>query len=475
VPRPPSTFLNARMASFPPSKPTVTPVRPDVMRRLGAEVLRRLRGARRHDNVWRIERVEVPVEPCDPLAWLATQAGTVKHYWHGRGQEITVAGAGVADQVDGAYGAVLEEVERRSAGLPAAGCYLGGARFAPSRSSEWQAFGGTRFTLPRAELRVSERGAVLSANLVFPRDARQPGRVLAELKTLRWPGEPLGDDLPLPIDRHDAPGHTVWRNGIERALQSFDETPLEKVVLARRATYTFDDPLDPYVLLKRLEAATPACFHFLIQPAPGVAFLGASPERLFRREGPVLTSEAVAGTRPRGASDAADARLRDELQLSEKDQREHGFVREQIRRALTPFSETLDVDAETSDMMLARGRHLYSGIAATLQPDVRSTDLLRALHPTPAVGGTPTTDALRMIAEVEPFDRGWYAGPVGWIGADAAEFAVGIRSGLVESGETSSLSLYSGAGIVRGSEAEAEWAEIEHKIGDFARVLALDA
>lgn len=465
------------MASFPPSKPAVAPVRPDVARRLTAEVRRRLQAARQQGGGWRVERVEVPVEPCDPLAWLAAQPTEVTHYWHGRGQAVAVAGAGVADQIDGAYDRALAEVERRAADLPAAGSYFGGARFAPSRkaASEWQAFGRARFVLPRTELRVSEGKAVLGANLVFPRDARQPEQVLAELNALRWPGEPLGDDLPLPIDRADAPGHSIWRDGIERALRAFDATPLEKVVLARRATYTFDDPLDPYVLLNRLEAATPSCFHFLVQPDPGVAFLGASPERLFRREGQTLTSEAVAGTRPRGASDAADARLREELQLSEKDQREHGFVREQIRRALTPFADTLDVDAETSDMLLARGRHLYSGIAAMLKPDVRSTDVLRALHPTPAVGGTPTTDAMTMIAEVEPFDRGWYAGPVGWIGADAAEFAVGIRSGLVQNGESSALSLYSGAGIVRGSEAEAEWAEIEHKIGDFARVLALDA
>ncbi len=299
--------------------------------------------------------------------------------------------------------------------------------------------------------------------------------MLADLRALRWPGEPLGSDLPLPVARDDAPRRDRWRGGIESALRAFDATPLDKVVLARRATYAFDEPVDPYVLLQRLEAATPACFHFLIEPRPGVAFLGASPERLFRREGPLLMSEAVAGTRPRGASHAADARLREELRLSEKDQREHGFVREQIRRALTPFSDTLDVDTEASDMRLARGRHLYSGISATLKPDVRSADLLRALHPTPAVGGTPTPEAMAMIADAEPFDRGWYAGPVGWIGADAAEFAVGIRSGLVESGETAALSLYSGAGIVRGSEAEAEWAEIEHKIGDFARVLALDA
>ena len=126
-------------------------------------------------------------------------------------------------------------------------------------------------------------------------------------------------------------------------------------------------------------------------------------------------------------------------------------------------------------MTLARGRHLYTGFRGTLADGVGALDVLRALHPTPAVGGTPTTEALDAVARLEPFDRGLYAGPVGWVGRDAAgreaaEVAVGIRSGLATG---RSLSLYSGAGIVAGSNPDAEWAEIEHKIGDFARVLGL--
>jgi menaquinone-specific isochorismate synthase len=97
--------------------------------------------------------------------------------------------------------------------------------------------------------------------------------------------------------------------------------------------------------------------------------------------------------------------------------------------------------------------------------------VLRALHPTPAVGGYPRGEALEEIQALEPFDRGWYAGPVGWIGAGGAEFAVGIRSGLVRGNR---LTLFSGAGIVAGSVPESEWAEIEQKIGDFTRMFGLD-
>ena len=188
-----------------------------------------------------------------------------------------------------------------------------------------------------------------------------------------------------------------------------------------------------------------------------------------------LETEAVAGTRPRAAHDSDDDRLLDELLASSKDQREHAFVREAIVARLRPLTVDMDVDDQASAMTLARGRHLYTGIRATLRPETTPLDVLVALHPTPAVGGTPRSESLAAIAALEPFDRGLYAGPIGWIGRDAngldvAEFAVGIRSGLVDG---RSLSLYSGAGIVEGSEAASEWAEVEHKIGDFARVLGL--
>jgi menaquinone-specific isochorismate synthase len=122
-------------------------------------------------------------------------------------------------------------------------------------------------------------------------------------------------------------------------------------------------------------------------------------------------------------------------------------------------------------MKLARGRHLRSKVRGTLEDGVTDAALLDAMHPTPAVGGHPRSEALEQIRTLEPFDRGWYAGPVGWIGQEASEFAVGIRSGLVR-GRT--LALFSGAGIVAGSVPEEEWAEIEQKIGDFTGIFGLE-
>jgi menaquinone-specific isochorismate synthase len=281
----------------------------------------------------------------------------------------------------------------------------------------------------------------------------------------------VNGELPLPSFREDQPDRRGWRTNIAWALDAFAATPLGKIVLARRAVFTFPQKLDALTLFARLRLATPGCFHFYFELEGGRAFLGASPERLFRRSGRQVWSEAVAGTRPRATSAADDAALGEELLLSEKDQREHEYVRQSVKEALDPLCTALHMDDQPAEMRLRRGRHLVSGLRGSLREHVGDEALLRALHPTPAVGGYPRTDAMPAIRHLEPFDRGWYAGPVGWAGRDDAEFAVGIRSGLVEGKR---LSLYSGAGIVRGSNPEAEWSEIEHKISDFIKVLGID-
>jgi menaquinone-specific isochorismate synthase len=118
-------------------------------------------------------------------------------------------------------------------------------------------------------------------------------------------------------------------------------------------------------------------------------------------------------------------------------------------------------------LKLNQVQHLYTQCQGILKPDLTDADILPKLHPTPAVGGFPRTQALQLIEELEPFARGWYAAPVGWVGFDCAEFAVAIRSGLVD---LDRLLLFAGAGIVIGSQPEAEWAEIENKIRHFTEL-----
>jgi menaquinone-specific isochorismate synthase len=312
---------------------------------------------------------------------------------------------------------------------------------------------------------------MLVCNLVLPRDTQRHTEILEEVERLSFSQDASGDTLAEPVSRTDHPDREGWRLNVERALAAFLEGRLDKVVLARRTEFGFAEEVDAALLAERLEEATPGCFHFYVEPEAGVAFVGASPERLFRREGYLIESEAVAGTRPRGASEADDDELRDDLLRSEKDKAEHDHVRVGIGEALGPLCDELEVEGGASEMKTASRRHLVSRVRGVLREGVTDPEILRALHPTPAVGGYPKEEALAEIRAAEPFDRGWYAGPVGWIGANEAEFAVGIRSGLVRG---RSLSLFSGAGIVEGSVSEAEWAEVEQKIGDFTGIFGFD-
>lgn len=424
----------------------------------------------------RVLRVTEPLQqPVHPLRWLGAQPAGEKVYWSGREDGERVAAWGVADLLGpgapGGYDSLRELAE--SALADSGARYYGGLRFDPDSEpgGAWEEFGAWRFALPRLELIRDESGASLACNLSLPRDAERAGEILDELSRSPLPaGGPAGE-LPLPVSRIDSPDRTGWEINIKHALSAFERGELQKAVLARRAEFGFAGNLEPELLLANLEAATPGCFHFGLRPEGGAAFVGASPERLYRRDGREIASEAVAGTLPRGESAESDEALRARLLGSGKDRREHGYVRDGVREALSGLCESLEVEEGVTEMKLASRRHLVSGVRGTLRGGVTDEDLLATLTPTPAVGGYPKEAARRFLREAEPFDRGFYAGPVGWIGAEAAEFAVGIRSGLVEGRR---LALYSGAGIVEGSTAEGEWQEIEQKISDFAAVLGLD-
>ena len=213
----------------------------------------------------------------------------------------------------------------------------------------------------------------------------------------------------------------------------------------------------------------PSTYLFCFQPKPGVAFIGISPERLYKRQDRYIRTEAVAGTCLATGDEHEDAARAAELLSSEKDLREHRHVVDAIGNELTTRCHAVHVQPEVSVMRLARYQHLCTAIEGILDHFHTDAELLRALHPTPAVGGVPRDAALDWIARTEPFDRGWYAGPVGWVGSDSAEFAVAIRSALV-TGNT--VHVYTGAGIVDGSTPESEWAELESKLAPYASVLA---
>lgn len=431
------------------------------------------------DGERRIARLIVPVAPLDPFAWLGAQTLLPKIYWHGRGDSMVTAAVGEADRCEGGpdagYDALRTQLDAVLPKSDARARYFGAFRFDPNAVADevWRGFPTFLFTLPRFVYMRNENEGMLACNLVLPRDGSRKEAILSGIGRLRFPDDfadsGLGGRAPRLLARTDEPDQTGWERNVGWSLNAFAKGgPLEKVVLSRRTHLTFSDSLDAFALLKRLQEGTPNCFHYGYQFDSDAIFVGASPERLFHRSGQYIRTEAVAGTCVRGDTEAEDARALASLLASAKDQREHAYVRESIRHALRPLCEEFRIDEEASGLQQALRWHLVSRSSGLLWRGVHGSDVMAALHPTPAVGGYPVEPALAAIRDLEGFDRGWYAGPVGWIGPQGAEFAVALRCGLVRG---RSLFLFAGAGIVEGSDPAAEWAEIEQKIGDMLGAL----
>ena len=413
-----------------------------------------------------ILRAEVPVAGLYALPWLCGQSFGSRGYWSDRESTFELAGVGGADVITGDseldYYGLMKVLHERLASAWGNPRYFGGLRFSNNgpKDQAWGYFKAYRFILPRFEVFTSDGVTTFACNMV----AGEP------LETVEGAFERLvftdADQTPLPrpIGRRDNPDRNSWRHRMVEALSSVKRNDYEKIVLARKVTLEFTEPVYPAFLLRALKEKTTRCFHFLFQPDRRAAFVGASPESLYRRDGRTLNTEAIAGSRPRGTSQEADRALNAELKVSEKELREHGYVVEDIENSLSGLCSFLVGDDCPDVLRLSGCQHLITQFKGRLVDGVKDADLLASLHPTPAVGGFPTQEALKDITRLESFDRGWYAGPVGWISKYGAQFAVGIRSGLCEG---SRLHLFSGAGIVDGSVADQEWEEVENKIGDF--------
>ena len=404
----------------------------------------------------------------DPFAWLAAQPPRGRFLWRDRGEMSIQAAFDAIRTIRASAGESLESLMDRCrqclAELPAEQRLFGGFAFrfdGPDLVAPWDHFRRGEFWLPRFTL-----GDGTLRMLVL--DGRDAEAARLALESLRVSDSPPSGDWPSCQRRHDQPDLEGWTRNVRQALQLFASEVLEKVVLARQVTLTFASEVDPWALLSSMSGVTPNCYQFAFEPEADSVFMGATPERLYKRQGGTLSSEVVAGTRRRGGSADEDRRLGEELLASEKDQLEHHIVRKSIRQRLHSFVESLEVDARAALLKLASKQHLFSRVSGRLRPNTRDEDLLGRLHPTPAVGGYPTENALAEISRLEPFERGWYAAPVGWISRDASEFVVAIRSALLRGRD---LHLFSGAGIVPGSTPEAEWDEIEAKIADFLQIL----
>jgi menaquinone-specific isochorismate synthase len=272
----------------------------------------------------------------------------------------------------------------------------------------------------------------------------------------RPPARPLGAEYRISL----LPGRMTpeaFREAVETAVARIGDHRLSKVVLARDLVGHLPAGSDLRRPLTDLALGYPDCWTFAVD-----GFVGSSPETLVSVSHGTVKARVLAGTASRGADAEADHDRAVALATSAKDLDEHGFAVNSVMAALTPHSRTLIASDIPFTLKLPNLWHLASDVVGTLSDGSTSLDLISALHPTAAVAGTPTPDALELITELEPFDRGRYAGPVGWVGADGdGEWAVALRSAQVD--PQGDITAYAGCGIVADSDPEREYLETKMK------------
>jgi salicylate biosynthesis isochorismate synthase len=367
----------------------------------------------------------------------------------------------VADEQDGPPGSGLVAV--------------GGFAFSPdgAGSPSWEGFEPASLVVP--ELSLARRGedVRLTINVDVAPDDTVDGlgaRVDGRLARLRRAALPMVDPAPIGAYKvHTVMPPTHYEEAVARAVQRIRAGELEKLVLAREVEVSAPADHDPAAALGILREEFPACYVFAVGRGE-TTFIAASPELLVRREGQRASTVALAGSIRRSADPAVDDHLGEQLLQSEKDREENAIVARRIVRTLDPHSVWVTARREPTLIRVANIQHLGLPIRAQLASPTPAVELAGLLHPTPAVGGEPWAVAERLIPALEGFDRGWYAGPVGWTDATGdGEFCVALRSAILRG---SAARLYAGCGIVRDSDPAAELAETEVKLQALLPVLA---
>ncbi len=336
-----------------------------------------------------------------------------------------------------------------------------GGRFDPTADPghEWRHHGDCLLIVPRLTYARNRQGFWLTENILVQPDGMEqatPRPSLLDAEDFLESGAGGGRGL-----EDEGAARERWRRAVNEALDRISGGDLQKVVLARRLRLRSDTPFSTEEVLRRLMNSDPECTVFAFSQN-GACFLGATPELLVRVAGDQVESVCLAGSAPRGPMPEEDRALGEALLRDAKECREHSLVVGAVAEELKGLCAQLRWEKAPQLVKLRNVQHLATGFWGTNPSRNHVLDYVERLHPTPAVAGSPRDRALRLIREIEGMDRGWYAGPVGWIDAEGGgEFTVAIRSALVSS---NSASLYAGAGIVAGSDPVREYAETELKL-----------
>ena len=414
-------------------------------------------------------------QDCDPRRLLADPGALhVSASYERPEQGLALVGIGVAERVDAPAGggpaSVRDEVRRvleRPVSGDAPGLrprLLGGFRFNPAGPLEapWEPFGAGWLVLPRILFVLDgESSGVVLAPGVDPAEAAALVR--------RSAGQPdaEGGRSALTVER--PMNRTRWLDSVSRIAAEVREGAYEKAVLAATQVLRADGPISVGRALARLRSGYPDTQLFTMTSGD-TTFMGASPELLVALRAGQVSAHGLAGSLRRGETPEEDDRMGAQLMTSAKDRIEHETVVRAIRERLAPATDDLHAPNAPRLRKLPNIQHLLTDITGRSRPGVDVLDLVQRVHPTPAVCGWPADIAREVIAQHEDFDRGWYAGPVGWVdGLGDGEFSVALRSAVVRGDHAW---LFAGNGIMGDSDPASELAEVQLKFRPLSEALA---
>lgn len=361
-------------------------------------------------------------------------------------------------------------IERPSPSIPGIGPVLmGGFSFEPNgpRTELWNEFRSSHLIVPALLITSISGESWITINVVISPDGTSTTdtRALTSLvDSLLRSQRPVQFEAecsqPGELTLSSLSSTNKWRQLVRTAVGEIQGGELAKVVVARAVRVSSPDEIDAFAMLRTLATIHTESFVFGVWRA-GRAFAGATPERLVRLSGRLVEASSLAGTIERGATPSEDAANVNLLRASSKDLAEHAAVRDELVATLTETCDDVRAPDVPSVITLPHVHHLHTPLHARLRDGSSLLDLVARLHPTPAVGGSPSVAALRFIAQHEQLDRGWYAAPVGWIGGNGGEFAVALRSALVDEHDAV---LFAGCGIVADSDPDLEYAESNLKL-----------
>jgi isochorismate synthase len=435
------------------------------------------------DPLAALERVSGAANSSDLIA---SEIAKGRMYWTCPRDEFALAGFGAVatfapegrdrfTAVDSDWSALLDGAvtENPDEGKPGLGPVLmGGFAFDANtpQSGLWEGFSSTHMIVPRLLLTSMGDQCWLTISVIVTADGRADDDIdvlTALLEATR--GSTNRSD---PADTVDAAERGLifkesrtaadWQSLVSAAVRDICAGEMQKVVLARDVHGTAGDDIDVFATLENLRFTHRNSFVFGYWRGDS-AFIGASPERLVRLDGRDVRASSLAGTEKRGETPEEDSALAALLLASSKDLAEHAAVRDALYDALSEISDDVQAAETPSLLTLPHLHHLHTPVRARLRDGHSLLDVVSRLHPTPAVGGTPRKAALRFIKDHEGLDRGWYAAPIGWIGRESGEFAVALRSAVVNGPEAT---LFAGCGIVADSDPQLEYRESVLKLHD---------